>query len=114
MFICLMPPLPPLVTHMHIPCSFSHIWKGGGWGEDNSENVRGGLVHKRVENTNMTDCISSLQTLLNTSKDNFFFFEYVEWGIKNPSFRTDVTNVHITLVKSAHTKSFSQKNYFTS
>jgi hypothetical protein len=45
---------------------------GGGWGEDNSENVRGGLVHKRVENTNMTDCISSLQTLLNTSKDNFF------------------------------------------
>ena len=46
--------------------------EGGGWGEDNSENVRGGLVHKRVENTNMTDCISSLQTLLNTSKDNFF------------------------------------------
>jgi hypothetical protein len=45
---------------------------GGGGGRTTVRMLEGGLVHKRVENTNMTDCISSLQTLLNTSKDNFF------------------------------------------
>ncbi len=36
-----------------------------------SEKVRGALVHKRgVENTNITGCISSLETLFNTSKDD--------------------------------------------
>jgi hypothetical protein len=29
------------------------------------------------------------------------FFEYVEWGIKNPSFYIDFNNVHLTLEKSA-------------
>ncbi len=28
-------------------------------------------------------------------------FEYVQWGIKNLSFQTDLKYVHMTLVKSA-------------
>jgi hypothetical protein len=38
------------------------------------------------------------------------FLNIVEWGIKNPSFHTDLKNVNLILVKSAAKKSCSQKN----
>ncbi len=53
---------------LHTPAHI-HTWKGGIGGRWTSEKVRGALVHRRVENTNMANCISSLKTLLNTSKD---------------------------------------------
>jgi hypothetical protein len=34
------------------------------------EKVEGHQFTRAVENTNMTDCISGLKTLLNTSKDD--------------------------------------------
>jgi hypothetical protein len=41
-----------------------------GGGELTREKVREAIVHKPVENTNMTGCISSLEILLSTSKDD--------------------------------------------
>jgi hypothetical protein len=41
--------------------------KGGG---EVREKVEGQQYTRGIENTNMTDCISSLQTLLNSIKDN--------------------------------------------
>jgi hypothetical protein len=41
--------------------------------------------------------------------ENFFSLNRSNGASKNPSFRTDFKNVHMTLVKSAPKKSFSQK-----
>jgi hypothetical protein len=65
-------PTPNPFTHCMntYPCTYGHREgeEGGGW---TCEKVRGALVHTRgVENTNMTDCIYSLYTLLNTSNDD--------------------------------------------
>jgi hypothetical protein len=46
------------------------------------------------------------KSLLSLLRDENFFFEYVEWGIKNPYLRTDFKNVHMTLVKSMTHKKF--------
>jgi hypothetical protein len=43
--------------------------KGGGVGEVR-EKVEGQQLTRGVENTNMADCISSIQTILNTSEDD--------------------------------------------
>ncbi len=42
--------------------------------------------------------------------ENFFSLNRSNGASKNPSFCTDFKNVHMTLVKSAPKKSFSQKN----
>jgi hypothetical protein len=41
--------------------------------------------------------------------ENFFSLNRSNGASKNPSFRTDFKNVHMTLVKNAPKKSFSQK-----
>jgi hypothetical protein len=41
--------------------------------------------------------------------ENFFSLNRSNGASKNPSFRTDFKNVHMTIVKSAPKKSFSQK-----
>jgi hypothetical protein len=61
--------------------------------------------------------ISSIFELLSSQKGSLFLLQYENIislnksnGVsKNPSFHTDFKNVHMTLVKSAPKKSFSQK-----
>ncbi len=48
--------------------AYSH--REGRGVEQTREKVRGAIVHKAGRNTDMTDCISSPETVLNTSKDN--------------------------------------------
>jgi hypothetical protein len=54
-----MTPYPPSYT-----LYMSTYREGGRGGELTREKVRGAIVHKPGRNTNMTDCISSLQTQL--------------------------------------------------
>jgi hypothetical protein len=49
---------------------FIHTGKGAKGAELTSEKARGQCFTKPVENANKTDCISSLYTLLNVSKDD--------------------------------------------
>ncbi len=65
-------------TTQHPPPSHSHtlsvytirlLWERGGLGEVR-EKVEGQQFTRGVENTNITDCVFSLETLLNTSKDD--------------------------------------------
>ncbi len=64
------PPPPPTATH----CTFTE----GGGGEVREE-VEGKQYTRGVENTNMTDYISSL--LLNTSKDDIDVLMFLRpWG----------------------------------
>ncbi len=75
------PPPPPLHTvWIHTPVLiFSHREGVAGGGLK----ARGALVHKGVENTNMTDCISSLQTLLNRVKTTFWFGVFIDiWSME--------------------------------
>ncbi len=58
---------PPTATHC------LHILERGRGGGGQRE-TRGQQFTRGVENTNMTDCISSLKTLLNTSKDDMYDF----------------------------------------
>ena len=58
--------------------------------------ILGFLVHKKYTLTLMWD-------------ENFFSLIRSNGVSKNPSFHTDFKNVHMTLVKSAPKKSFSQK-----
>jgi hypothetical protein len=51
-----------------IKCMFSYFGKGGGVGEVR-EKLEGQQITRGVENTNLTECISSLYAPLNTSKD---------------------------------------------
>jgi hypothetical protein len=64
---------PPPPSHSHTLSVYivRLLWKGGeGCGGDQREGT-GATVHKRGrKNTNMTDFISSLETLLNTSEDD--------------------------------------------
>jgi hypothetical protein len=62
-------PLPPCYTlneYMY-PCTYSH--KEGGGVDEPVRRLEGRSFTRGVENTNMTVCISSLQTLLNTRTD---------------------------------------------
>jgi hypothetical protein len=61
------PPPPPLRACLYI--MYVYFGKGGGVGEVR-EKVEGQQFTREVEITYMTDCISSLWTLLNTSKDD--------------------------------------------
>jgi hypothetical protein len=58
---------PPLMCTVEI---FIHTGKGAKGAELTSEKARGQCFTKPVENANKTDCISSLYTLLNVSKDD--------------------------------------------
>ncbi len=60
---------PPPPSHTLSVLLYVYFGKGGGVGEVR-EKVEGQQYTRGVENTNMTDCISSLKTLLNTSKDD--------------------------------------------
>ncbi len=44
--------------------------------------------------------------------ENFFSLNRSNGASKNPAFRTDFKNVHMTFVKSAPKKSFSQKTIY--
>jgi hypothetical protein len=62
------PPHTPQPHTVFIYCTL--LWEGvGGVGEAREKVERQQFI-RGVENTNMTDCISSLQTILNTSKDD--------------------------------------------
>jgi hypothetical protein len=60
-------PLPHTQTLSYILYVYFGKWGRGGGGQIEG---RGAPVHREVENTNMTDCISSQWTLLSTSKDD--------------------------------------------
>ncbi len=53
--------------------------------------------------------ISQKSSLSLIRDENFFSLNRSNGASKNPSFLTDFKNVHMTFVKSAHKKSFSQK-----
>ncbi len=61
-------PPPPQLHTVCIYCTFT--FGKGEWVGEVREKVEGQQFTRGVENINMTDCISSLQTLLNTSKDD--------------------------------------------
>ncbi len=55
---------------VYVYCT-STLGRGEGWGEGNQrEGKMGNSLQSWVENINMADCISNLETLLNTSKDD--------------------------------------------
>ncbi len=63
-------PPPP---HSHTLSAYTwvlYVCKGGEGSGEVREKVEGQQFTRGVENTNITDCISSLYTLLNTSKDD--------------------------------------------
>ncbi len=67
-------PSPPPHRSYTLYIMYFHFGGGGGGGRWIRKKVRGAIVHKagsNAENTNMTDRISSLLTLLNTTKDDF-------------------------------------------
>ncbi len=66
-FICLRPrtPLPPHILYKCIQYSYSH--RDGGR-VNQSEGYWGNSSQSWVENANMTDCMSSLKTLINTCR----------------------------------------------
>ncbi len=82
------------------------FWKG-------NENLRS--VYKKP--FSKFSVVSSIFYLFSSQKislsllrdENFFCLNRSNGASKNPPFRTDFKNVHITLVKSAPKKSFSQK-----
>jgi hypothetical protein len=61
-------PPPPTATHC-LYILYVYFGKRGGVGEVR-EKVEWQQFTRGVENINITDCISSLKTLLNTSKDD--------------------------------------------
>ncbi len=69
-------------------CTFT-LGRGGGALWEIREKIEGQFT-RGVENTNMTDCISSLQTLLNTSKDDIQ--DFVSFQIHVPSPHTSSKN----------------------
>jgi hypothetical protein len=74
-FICLRPrtPYPPLHTvYVYTVYLFTQR-KVKGWGELNQrEGQRGNSSQSWFESTNMTDCISSLWTLINTNAKSLY------------------------------------------
>jgi hypothetical protein len=69
-FICLMPrTLPPPLTHcIRVYSIFIHKGKVGGGELNQREEGRGNSSQSWIENTNITDCTSSLHTLINTCR----------------------------------------------
>ncbi len=63
-------PLPGSSRTQSVQCTVR--WEGGE--VNHREGSRGNSSQSWVENTIMTDCISNLWTLLNTSKDDIFSF----------------------------------------
>ncbi len=71
MFICLRPRTPyhPPLTHcIHVYSILIHTEKGGGGELNQKEGLRGNSLQSQVEDTNMTDCIFSLLSLINTCR----------------------------------------------
>jgi hypothetical protein len=62
------PTSPPTATHC-LYILYVYFWEGGRGGGGQREG-RGAQFTSGDENTNMTDCISSLLTLLNADKDD--------------------------------------------
>ncbi len=78
------------------------FWKG-------NENLK--TVFQNFERflTFLTSFSSQKSSLSLLRDENFFSLNRLNVASKNPSFRTDFKNVHMTFVKSAPKKSFSQK-----
>ncbi len=60
---------PPTSSQPHTVCIYMYFDFGKGGEANQREGKKGNSSQSWVENTNMIDCISSLETLLNTSKD---------------------------------------------
>ncbi len=65
MFICLRPPPPQFNIPHPLPATLCTLTQGGGRGKELNQR-EGNSSQSWVENTIMTDCISSLITLINT------------------------------------------------
>ncbi len=72
---------PPYTLYTLIQYSYSHRERGSGGGWNLREGERGNSSQSWVENTNMTDCISSLWNLVNTCRwplpVNFFRWRHL-------------------------------------
>ncbi len=54
---------PPPCYSLYIYIPLYLFTQGGGGGRSTSEKVRGALVHKRVENTDKTDYLQSINSV---------------------------------------------------
>jgi hypothetical protein len=61
---------PPLIHCIVYTCVQVYLFTGRGGESLSGRRLEEQRFTKPVENANMTDCISSLQTLLTTSKDD--------------------------------------------
>jgi hypothetical protein len=81
------------------------FWKGN----ENLRSVYKNRFSKFWVVSSIFDLFSSQKSSLSLLSDGNF---WLNGASKNPSFRTDFKNVHMTLVKSAPKRVLAKKNYF--